>query len=188
MLKQRIRYSARYQARLDAETYAKLEELARTFDRKRSVVLRCVMQWGLTQTQGWAIDRSIPTTIQPVAMLVEPELIRQVEQASAAHETRVAVWVRHALRQVTPDDFPASWHTEVRESGQSRSHDSRRYRTRFRLRLDETTAQKLQLVVDYFGKPRAEVMRQLVAQATPKSFPASWQLAVTEPLPPPRRA
>jgi hypothetical protein len=35
-----VRYSVRYQARLDAETSAKIEELARTFHRKRSVVLR----------------------------------------------------------------------------------------------------------------------------------------------------
>jgi hypothetical protein len=46
------RYSVRRQARLDAETHAKLEELAHTFHRKRAAILRFVMQWGLTQTQG----------------------------------------------------------------------------------------------------------------------------------------
>ena len=42
------RYSARRQACLDAETHAKLNELARTFRRKRAAVLRFVMSWGLT--------------------------------------------------------------------------------------------------------------------------------------------
>jgi hypothetical protein len=41
-------YSVRYQARLDAETWAKLEELAAAFHWKRSAILRSVMQWGLT--------------------------------------------------------------------------------------------------------------------------------------------
>jgi hypothetical protein len=65
-----IRYSVRHQARLDAETHAKLEELAAAFHRKRSAILRCVMQWGLTQTQGWTIDQSLPATVQTVGMLL----------------------------------------------------------------------------------------------------------------------
>jgi len=48
------------------------------------------------------------------------------------------------------------------------------------LRLDETTAQKLQELVAQFGMARAEIMRQLVAQATPEDFPPSWHLAMTE--------
>jgi hypothetical protein len=47
-----VRYSARHQARLDAETHAKLQELAAAFRRKRSAILCYVMQWGLTQTRG----------------------------------------------------------------------------------------------------------------------------------------
>jgi hypothetical protein len=42
----------RYQARLDAETHAKLQDLTTAFHRKRSAILRFVMDWGLTQTQG----------------------------------------------------------------------------------------------------------------------------------------
>jgi hypothetical protein len=41
-----VRYSVRHQARLDAETHAKLEELADAFRRKRAAILRFVMQWG----------------------------------------------------------------------------------------------------------------------------------------------
>jgi hypothetical protein len=38
------RYGARRQARLDAEMYAKLEELVTAFHRKRAAILRYVTQ------------------------------------------------------------------------------------------------------------------------------------------------
>jgi predicted transcriptional regulator len=38
------RDSARYQARLDEETYAKLQKLAKTFHRKRAPIPRYVMR------------------------------------------------------------------------------------------------------------------------------------------------
>jgi hypothetical protein len=70
-----VRYSVRYQARLDFETRAKLEELAAAFHRKRSAILRYVMQWGLAQTRGWTIDQSLPAIVQTVGMLL---LIRAI--------------------------------------------------------------------------------------------------------------
>jgi hypothetical protein len=79
-----VRDSARHQARLNAETHAKLQKLVAACDRKPSAVLRLVRQWGLTQTQGWTIDRSLPATVQPVAMPVEPELLQQVQEAASA--------------------------------------------------------------------------------------------------------
>ena len=48
------------------------------------------------------------------------------------------------------------------------------------LRLDQTTATKLQHLVAQFAKPRAEIIRQLIAQAAPADFPPSWHLAVDE--------
>jgi predicted DNA-binding protein len=90
------RYSLRYQARLDAETSAKLQELAAAFHRKHSAILRYVMQWGLAQARGWTIDQSLPAIVQTVGMLLEPELLQQVQEAAAAHGTTVAAWVRHA--------------------------------------------------------------------------------------------
>jgi predicted transcriptional regulator len=48
------------------------------------------------------------------------------------------------------------------------------------LRLDQTTSTKLQHLVEQFGMPRAEIIRQPIAQATPEDFPSSWQLAVQE--------
>jgi hypothetical protein len=94
-----VRYSARWQARFDGETRAKIEELACTFHRKRGPVLRHVMQWGLTQTRGWIVEMAVPGTVRTVGMLLEPELLQQVQKAAATHGAGVAAWLRHALRQ-----------------------------------------------------------------------------------------
>jgi predicted transcriptional regulator len=155
-------YSVRYQARLDAETHAKLEDLARTFHRKHSAILRHVMQWGLIQTRGWTVDRAVPGTVRTVGMLLEPDLLQQVQRAAATHDASVAAWLRHALRQVTTEAFPESWCAGM---AGIRSHDSHTYGQRFMLRLDETTTQKLRQLVEQFGMSRAEIIRQLIAQA-----------------------
>ena len=118
------RYSVRQQARLDAEMYAKLAELAHTFHRKRAQILRHVMQWGLPRAHGWVVDRSIPATAHPVTLLVDPELCQQMEAAATAHGVTTAAWLRQAMRQVTLEDFPDSWRTG---EGGSRSHDSGYY-------------------------------------------------------------
>jgi hypothetical protein len=48
------------------------------------------------------------------------------------------------------------------------------------LRLDETTVQKPQHLVEQLRKPRAEIIRQLIAQATPGDFPRSLLFAAQE--------
>jgi predicted transcriptional regulator len=171
------RSSVRRQARLDGDTHARLEELARTFQRKRAVILRYVMQWGLAHTHGWTLDRSIPTTAHPVTMLAEPRLLQQVQDAADAHGASVAAWERHAMRQVTLEDFPPSW-----RAGETapRSHDSGHYGKRFMLRFDDETSIKLATLTQTFHRSAAEVIRQLVAQATPEAFPQSWHLAAEE--------
>jgi predicted transcriptional regulator len=171
------RYSVHCQARLDAETHTKLEKLASTCHRKRSAILRFVMQWGLRHSGGWTIDRSTVVAVPPVPVLLEPELLQQVQDAAAAHGVSVTAWVRHAMRQVTIEDFPQSW-----RAGESslRSHDSRYYGQRFMLRLDDTTTRKLQRLVEQVAKSRAEIIRQLVAQAKPEDFPETWQLEAEE--------
>jgi hypothetical protein len=154
-----------------------LEELARTFRRKRAAVLRFVMGWGLTQTQTWTIDPSIPDRQHLVHMVVDPELLQQVQAAAAAHGADVAAWERHAMRQVTPEDFPESW-----RAGDIaiRSHESGHYQRRFMLRLDDETLPKLETLTQTFQCSAAEVIRQLIAQATPEDFPQSWHLALDE--------
>jgi hypothetical protein len=80
---------------------------------------------------------TVPGTVHTAGMLLEPELLQQVQEAAAAHGATVAAWVRHAMREVTIEDFPASWQAGRIEV---RSHDSHTYGQRFMLRLDETTA------------------------------------------------
>jgi predicted transcriptional regulator len=173
------RYSVRHQARLDAETSAMLEALAKTFHRKRAAILRFVMQWGLSHTTTWTINPSTPDRPYLVHMLVEPDLLQQV-QAAESHGVAVAVWLRQAMRQVTHKDFPPSWHAETARGGRPRSHDSRYYGQRFMLRLDNETSTKLGTLMQTFDRSAAEIIRQLIAQARPEDFPQSWHLAVNE--------
>ena len=122
----------------------------------------------------------VPGTVRTVGMLLEPELLQQVQEAAAVHGATVAAWVRQAMRQVTLDDFPDSWQAEDVHDPSPRSHDSRQYRTRFMLRLDDETSEKLDTLTRGFDRPAAEVIRQLIAQAKAEDFPPSWQLAVAE--------
>ena len=130
------RYSVRHQTRLDAETNTKLEELARTFRRKRAAILRSVMQRGLTHTHTWTMDPSIPDRPYLVPRLLEPEVLQQVQEAAAAHGAIVAAW----------------------------------------LRLDEAASRKLAAFMHTFERSAAEIIRQLIAQATPEDFPSGRQM------------
>jgi predicted transcriptional regulator len=171
------RYGVRQQARLDGETHAKLEALATALHWKRTAILRFVMGWGLTHGKAWTVDPSIPDHPHLVHMLVEPDLLQQVQEAAERHSVPVAAWLRHAIRQVTPDDFPASWRAEA---AVSRSHESGYYDRRFQLRLDQAIQNKLGTLMQTFHRTAAEVIRQLIAQAAPEDFSLSWHLAVDE--------
>jgi hypothetical protein len=48
------------------------------------------------------------------------------------------------------------------------------------LRLDEASSAKLEQLVQPFDTSAAEVIRQLIAQATPEDFPPSWQARVRD--------
>jgi predicted DNA-binding protein len=172
-----VRDRVRYQARLDAETVGTLEALSRAFHRKRGQVLRHVMPWGITHGTAWTIDRSIPASPHIVPLLLEPALLQQVHDAAAAHGASVAAWLRHALRHVTPADFPPSW-----QAGEAapRSHDSAYDGTRFVMRLDPQTRATLKHFSDHFDQPVAAVIRQVVRQARIEDFPERWHLAVNE--------
>jgi predicted HicB family RNase H-like nuclease len=116
-----------------------------------------------------------------VHILVAPELLQQVQEAADAQGVSVAVWLRHAMRQVTPDDFPPSWRAEETAV---RSHESGYFRRKFGLRLDEVTSRKLEALANTFDRSAAEIIRQLITQARLEDFPSSWQLAVDERRPP----
>jgi hypothetical protein len=144
------------------------------FALKRAQILRHVMRWGISHSGGWTIDRSIPASVLPVNMLVERELLQQVQETAAAHRVSTAGWLREAMRQVTVEDFPTSWRAEATPS---RSHESGYYRRKFGMLLDAVTSHKLEALTKAFHRPAAEVIRQLIAQATPRDFPESWHLA-----------
>ena len=55
------------------------------------------------------------------------------------------------------------------------------------LRLDDPSQTKLQQLVEQFGASKAESIRQLITQAEPEDFPASWQMQAIE-RPPPHAA
>ena len=84
---------------------------------------------------------------------------------------KTAPWLRHRVRQIAMTDFPPSWQ-EARS--EERSHDSRTYGTRFMLRLDDPTRDKLEDLSTHFDTSAAEIVRQLIAQAEPEDFPPSW--------------
>jgi hypothetical protein len=48
------------------------------------------------------------------------------------------------------------------------------------LRLDESSQTKLQQLIKQFGASKAEIIRQLIAQAKPEDFPPSWQMRAAE--------
>jgi plasmid stability protein len=115
--------------------------------------------------------------VAPLSLLLGPDLLQHVHKAAAAHRASVAAWVREAMRQVSSAEFPASWRAAV---ANVRTHDSPTYGRRFMLRLDETTAQKLQALVAQFGTSQAAIIRQLITQAKPEEFPESWHLSTRE--------
>jgi hypothetical protein len=63
---------------------------------------------------------------------------------------------------------------------EERSHDSHLYGERFMLRLDDISSLTLQRLVERFHVSRAEIIRQLIAQANPEDFPKSWHLSAAE--------
>ena len=172
------RYSMRRQARLDGETYAKLGELANTFHRRRAAILRYVMDWGLAHTRGWTIDLSIPDRPYLVHMLVNPNLLQQMQDAADAQAASVAAWVRHAMRHITPEDFPPSWRTGATAV---RSHEPGYDDRRFQFPLNPDTQTKVGMLMQTFDRSAAEILRQLMAQAGPEDCPRSWHVSVGEP-------
>jgi hypothetical protein len=48
------------------------------------------------------------------------------------------------------------------------------------LRLDEPSQTKLQQLVKQFGASKAEIIRQLIAQANDEDFPKIWQMRAAE--------
>ena len=99
------------------------------------------------------------------------------DSTATAVGVTIVLRLHHIVRRVTVADFPGSWQPERLET---RSHDSRVYGARFMLRLDRASETALQRLAEHFDVPRAAIMRQLLVQATPNTFPASWRMRVAE--------
>jgi predicted transcriptional regulator len=172
------RCSIRTDARLDPTTRQKVDELAQHFHRPRAAVLCQIMHWGLSREQTRPLDQGdAQGPARHLYLYVASDLYARVEKAAAASEMKIAPWLRHMVRQITITDFPASWQ-EARS--EKRPHDSHIYGTRFMLRLDDPSQTKLQQLVKQFGASKAEVIRQLIAQANDEAFPKSWQMTEAE--------
>jgi hypothetical protein len=48
------------------------------------------------------------------------------------------------------------------------------------LRLDDPSQAKLQQLIKQLGASKAEIIRQLIAQAEPEDFPSSWYMKAAE--------
>jgi predicted transcriptional regulator len=172
------RVAVRTDARLDAATRQKVDDLATRFDQPRAAVLSQIMQWGLSRERTAPPDQGDACSpVRHFYFYVASELYEQVQQAATAAGVKIAPWLRHMVRQVTIQDFPASWQAAT---PRERFHDSRTYTTRFMLRLDESSQTKLEQLIRQLGVSKADIIRQLIAQAKPEDFPPSWQMRTTE--------
>jgi predicted transcriptional regulator len=175
----------RFNARLDPTTRQKVDDLAWRFHQPRAAVLISIMQWGLDCGPTDTIDHGISQgSLRQLSLYVPFDLYARVQQAATAAGVQTSPWLRHMVRQISITDFPASWQEEP---PRERSHDSRHYGKRFMMRLDPQTWETLEELSKRFEKSAAEIIRQLVAQATPDDFPQTWQTADGRRRPRPRR-
>jgi predicted DNA-binding protein len=172
------RASIRMDARLDATTRQKVDNLARHFRQPRAAVLCQIMEWGLSRERIGPIEQGkSPSQVRHLSLYVASALHEQVEKAATAAGLNTAPWLRHMVCQVTLTDFPASWQAAT---PRERSHDSHTYTERFMLRLDEPSQTKLQQLIKKFGTSQAAIIRHLLAQAKPEDFPKSWHMKASE--------
>jgi hypothetical protein len=145
-------------ARLDETTRNKVDELAKRFHQPRAAVLCHIMQWGLSRGQTGTLDGGESDgPARHLFLYINTELHARVEQAATTAGVKIAPWLRHMVRQITINDFPASWQEERSEE---RSYDSHLYDDRFMLRLDQSTREKLQDFVERFAVSKASGVPQ----------------------------
>jgi predicted DNA-binding protein len=167
--------SIRLDARLDAATRQKVDDLAGHFRRPRAAVLHHIMRWGLERgAMAAGAQGHTQGAVRHLYVYVDGDLYEAVQKAATTAGVKIAPWLRQMVRHIPLADFPARWQ-EARV--EARAHDSPRYRERFMLRLDERARTRLQALGEHFGVSKADIIRQLLAQATPDTCPASWQTA-----------
>jgi hypothetical protein len=164
-------YTVRLATTLDPASHARLVGLIETFRRPRGQVLRQVLEWSVQQGQTGPVGHHRASgKPRTVSALVTPELAAQVHTIVDSAGVSVARWLRHALHQISPADFPASWQA-VDPQRPLRSHDSRQYARRLMVRFDETTCQRLQTLAQQADCSAAAMIRYLIMQGTPDDVP-----------------
>src|SRR5262249_41148071 len=90
--------------------------------------------------------------------------------------------LRHAVHLVTVADFPASWQAASAEWRRApmRAPDSRIYRKRFMMRLDDASTRQLDALAHQFDRSAAGILPQLITHARPAQFPTSWHMTAAE--------
>jgi hypothetical protein len=155
-----------------------VDNLSQHFGRLWAAVLCHIMEWGLGREQTGPLDQGeAQGPVRHLYLYVASALHERVEKAATAAGVKIAPWLRHMVGQITIADFPSSWQQGRLEE---RLHDYLTYGKSFMLRIDEPAQIKLQQLVKQFGASKAEIIRQLLAQANDADFPKSWQLRGAE--------
>jgi hypothetical protein len=156
----------------------KVDDLAKHFHKPRAAIVCQIMHWGLSRERTETLDHGESQgPVHHLYFYVVSELHARVKKAATAAGGTIAPWLRQMVRQIAITDVPASWEEERSEE---RSHDSSVYSTRFVLRLDEASRTTLQNLVERFHVSKADLIRQLIAQATDDDFPRSWHTRAAE--------
>ena len=91
-------------------TRAKVDDLATHFHQPRAAVRSYIMEWGLGREQTGPLDQGdAQGPVRHLYLYVQSDLYERVEKASTAAGVRLAPWLCHMVRQITIEDFPASW-------------------------------------------------------------------------------
>jgi hypothetical protein len=168
----------RVDARLDAATRQKVDDLAGHFRRPRAAVLHHIMRWGLEcGVMAAGAQGHTQGPVRHLYVYLDGDPYEAVQKAATTAGVKIAPWLRGMAWHIPLTDFPTSWEAARSEA---RSHDSRRYHTRVMLRLDASSHRTLQDFVERFAVPKATIIRQLIVQATPEDFPPSWQMRAAE--------
>jgi hypothetical protein len=121
-------------ARLDAATRQKVDDLARHFHQPRAAVLCHIMHWGLSREPTGPLDQArSPGPARHLYLYVASGLHAQVEKAAAAVGMNIAPWLRHMVRQMTMTERGALPKRRREGRGAARRHGQQRRRHRRRL-------------------------------------------------------
>jgi hypothetical protein len=85
------RTSLRMDARLDATTRAKVDDLAKRFHQPRAAVLSSIMEWALSRGQAETRDGGeAEGTVRHLSLYVDTALHVRVEQAATAAGVKIS--------------------------------------------------------------------------------------------------